>query len=47
QGMADAAGRHDVTLTVFHGRGGTVSRGGGSVHRAVSAMPPASIGGRL
>ncbi len=47
QGMADAASRSDVTLTVFHGRGGTVSRGGGSVHRAVSAMPPASIGGRL
>jgi len=47
QGMADAATRHGVTLTVFHGRGGTVSRGGGSVHRAVSAMPPASIGGRL
>ena len=46
-GMADAATRHGVTLTVFHGRGGTVSRGGGSVHRAVAAMPAASIGGRL
>lgn len=46
-GMADAATRHDVTLTVFHGRGGTVSRGGGSVHRAVSTMPAAAIGGRL
>ncbi|MDH3270119.1 MAG: phosphoenolpyruvate carboxylase [Gemmatimonadota bacterium] len=47
QGMADSATRHRVTLTVFHGRGGTVSRGGGSVQRAVSAMPAASIGGRL
>jgi phosphoenolpyruvate carboxylase len=47
EGMAAAALRHDVTLTVFHGRGGTVSRGGGSVHRAVAAMPAASIGGRL
>ncbi len=45
--MARAATRHAVTLTVFHGRGGTVSRGGGSVHRAVAAMPAASIGGRL
>jgi len=45
--MAAAATRHGVTLTVFHGRGGTVSRGGGSVHRAVAAMPAASIGGRL
>jgi len=47
RGMADAATRHGVTLTVFHGRGGTVSRGGGSVQRAVSTMPAASIGGRL
>lgn len=47
EGMARAATRHQVTLTVFHGRGGTVSRGGGSVERAVAAMPAASIGGRL
>ena len=47
EGMAKAATRHGVTLTVFHGRGGTVSRGGGSVRRAVAAMPAASIGGRL
>jgi phosphoenolpyruvate carboxylase len=47
QAMADAATRHDVILTVFHGRGGTVSRGGGSIERAVAAMPPAAIGGRL
>ena len=45
--MAAAAERNDVTLTVFHGRGGTVSRGGGSVHRAVASMPARSIGGRL
>jgi phosphoenolpyruvate carboxylase len=47
QGMARVAADQAVTLTVFHGRGGTVSRGGGSVHRAVAAMPAASIGGRL
>jgi phosphoenolpyruvate carboxylase len=45
--MAETASRHDVTLTVFHGRGGTVSRGGGSVHRAVAAMPAGALGGRL
>ena len=45
--MARAADRHHVTLTVFHGRGGTVSRGGGSVERAVAAMPQSAIGGRL
>jgi phosphoenolpyruvate carboxylase len=39
--------RHDVTLTFFHGRGGTVGRGGGPVNRAVLAQPPESVGGRL
>src|SRR5690606_8091465 len=45
--MAATAERHGITRTVFHGRGGTVSRGGGSVHKAVEAMPAASLGGRL
>jgi phosphoenolpyruvate carboxylase len=45
--MAEVAARRAVALTVFHGRGGTVSRGGGAIHRAVAAMPAASIGGRL
>jgi phosphoenolpyruvate carboxylase len=39
--------RNDVTLTFFHGRGGTVGRGGGPVNRAVLAQPPESLGGRL
>jgi phosphoenolpyruvate carboxylase len=39
--------RHDVALTFFHGRGGTVGRGGGPVNRAVLAQPPESVGGRL
>ncbi|HEX7046197.1 MAG TPA: phosphoenolpyruvate carboxylase [Gammaproteobacteria bacterium] len=36
-----------VTLTFFHGRGGTVSRGGGRVHRAVLAAPPGTVNGVL
>ena len=36
-----------VALTVFHGRGGTVSRGGGSTHRAVMAAPEGAVAGRL
>ena len=39
--------RNDVALTLFHGRGGTVGRGGGPVNRAVLAQPPESVGGRL
>jgi phosphoenolpyruvate carboxylase len=37
----------DVSLTLFHGRGGTISRGGGKVHRAVLAAPKGSVNGRL
>jgi len=36
-----------VDLTIFHGRGGTISRGGGKTHRAVMAAPKGSVNGRL
>ena len=36
-----------VELTLFHGRGGTVGRGGGKVHRAVMASPPGALNGKL
>jgi len=39
-----AAGIH---LTIFHGKGGTVSRGGGKTHRAVWAAPRGAVAGRL
>jgi phosphoenolpyruvate carboxylase len=37
----------DVKITFFHGRGGTVGRGGGKTPRAVLAAPVGSVGGRL
>ncbi len=37
----------NVHLTLFHGRGGTVSRGGSKVRNAVLAEPPGAVRGRL
>ncbi len=41
------AAQAGVRLTFFHGRGGSVSRGGGKTTRAVLAAPPGSVDGRL
>jgi phosphoenolpyruvate carboxylase len=45
--LVEIATRNGVDLTLFHGRGGTISRGGGKTHVAVLAAPPGSVGGRL
>jgi phosphoenolpyruvate carboxylase len=45
--IAEWARRHEITLTLFHGRGGALGRGGGPANRAVLAQPPGSVDGRF
>jgi phosphoenolpyruvate carboxylase len=48
EGMARASAAAGVTLRLFHGQGGSVGRGGGSpVYRALSALPPDTMGGAI
>lgn len=45
--LAETCQAYQVKLTLFHGRGGTVARGGGPLGRVILAQPPGTVNGRL
>ncbi|HEY6529190.1 MAG TPA: phosphoenolpyruvate carboxylase [Cellvibrionaceae bacterium] len=47
ENLVSLAERHGISLVLFHGRGGTVGRGGGPVEKAMASQPPGSVKGRI
>ena len=45
--LAETCQRHGVVMTLFHGRGGSLGRGGGPANRAILSQPPESVKGRI
>ncbi|GJS93159.1 phosphoenolpyruvate carboxylase gene [Tanacetum coccineum] len=45
--LVNVSKKYGVKLTMFHGRGGTVGRGGGPTHLAILSQPPETVHGSL
>ena len=47
EAIAAVCGEHGIRFTLFHGRGGTIARGGGPAARAILAQPAGLLNGRI
>ncbi|WP_255168039.1 phosphoenolpyruvate carboxylase [Natrononativus amylolyticus] len=45
--LAEICDDHDVTMRLFHGRGGSISRGGGPMNEALLALPNSTVTGQV
>lgn len=45
--LAALGTRHHIDITIFHGRGGAIGRGGGPIYDAILGQPPGTVNGRI
>ncbi len=45
--LAELGRQYNINITLFHGRGGAIGRGGGPIYEAILGQPPGTVNGRL